>query len=145
MATSSIPQNCSNQRKSVLPAVCANGRFNVGSRGPGACPMIITSLTIAPPETGVDFMRGQRRQRCNRLTCRLSSCCGLALVIFQKRCEDAPHSQSTSCKEKQAPIYFAKLLECDASSHRFHRRKIEKSDRSKLKTMLITMQVTMGK
>src|SRR5512133_911254 len=31
--------------------------------------MIITSLAIAPPETGVDFMRGQRRQRRSALTC----------------------------------------------------------------------------
>lgn len=68
-AASSIPQNCSNQRKSVLPAVCANGRFNVGSRGPGACPMIITSLTTAPPETGVDCIRGQRRHFRSTATC----------------------------------------------------------------------------
>ncbi len=37
--------------------------------GPGAWPMTMTSLTIAPPETGVDFMRGQRRQRSNAVTC----------------------------------------------------------------------------
>jgi hypothetical protein len=30
--------------------------------------MIITSLKIAPPETGVDFMRGQRRHLSRRLT-----------------------------------------------------------------------------
>src|SRR5206468_5058908 len=64
-----VPQDCSNQRKSVLPAVCANGRFNVGSRGPGACPMIITSLTTAPPETGTDCMRGQRRHLRSAVTC----------------------------------------------------------------------------
>jgi len=69
MVASSIPQNCSNQRKSVFPAVCANGRFKVGSRGPGAWPMIITLLAIAPPETGVDCMRGQRRQRSSAFTC----------------------------------------------------------------------------
>jgi hypothetical protein len=28
--------------------------------------MIITSLTIAPPETGADFMRGQRRHLSSR-------------------------------------------------------------------------------
>src|SRR5215471_9425614 len=55
-SASVIPQNCSNQRNNVCPAVWANGRFKVGSRGPGACTMIITSLTTAPPETGVDFI-----------------------------------------------------------------------------------------
>jgi hypothetical protein len=79
---SSIPQNCSNQRKSVLPAVCANGRFNVGSRGPGACPMIITLLTMGPPETGLDSMRGQRRQPSRRLTCRLSNSCRLGVIMW---------------------------------------------------------------
>src|SRR5213080_914334 len=53
-AASFIPQNSLNQRKSVCPAVCANGRFKVGSRGPGACPINITSLTTAPPDTGVE-------------------------------------------------------------------------------------------
>src|SRR4029077_6236970 len=77
-AASSILQNCSNQRKSVLPAVCANGRFNLGSRGPGACPMIITSLTIGPPDTGVDFMRGQRRHFRSALTC----CSSLIAISF---------------------------------------------------------------
>jgi len=48
--------------------VCANGRFKVGSRGPGACPMIITLLTTAPPETGADCMRGQRRHLSRRAT-----------------------------------------------------------------------------
>src|SRR5215475_12501300 len=67
-----MPQNCSNQRKSVFPAVCANGRFNLGSRGPGAWPTIITLLTIAPPETGADCILGQRRQRRSALTCLLS-------------------------------------------------------------------------
>ncbi len=42
---------------------------------PGAWPTIITSLTIAPPETGVDRMRGQRRQRSNRATCRARVAC----------------------------------------------------------------------
>jgi len=79
---SSIPQNCSNQRKSVLPAVCANGRFNVGSRGPGACPMIITSLTIAPPDTDVDCMRGQRRQRRSAYRCLSSRFCGVAVATI---------------------------------------------------------------
>src|SRR6266403_341639 len=49
-AASFIPQNCSNQRKRVCPAVCANGRFKAGSRGPGACPISITSLTTAPQD-----------------------------------------------------------------------------------------------
>jgi hypothetical protein len=65
---SSRPQNSSNQRKRVLPAVCANGRFKVGSRTPGACPMTITLLTMAPPETGGGITRGQRRQRRRRAT-----------------------------------------------------------------------------
>jgi hypothetical protein len=38
------------------------------------------------------------------------------------------------------------VLQCsNPSALKFQRRKIEKSDRSKLKTMLTTMQVTMGK
>jgi hypothetical protein len=81
-AGSFIPQNCSNQLKSVLPAVCANGRFNVGSRGPGACPMIITSLMMGPPDTGVDSMRGQRRQRSKRLTCVWSNSCRVGAVMW---------------------------------------------------------------
>src|SRR6266704_3154434 len=75
MVASFIPQNCSNQRKSVCPAVWANGRFKVGSRGPGACPINITSLTTAPPDTGADLIRGQRRQRTNRATCRPKASC----------------------------------------------------------------------
>src|SRR5437868_14354852 len=63
MVNSSSPQNSSNQRNKVLPAVCANGRFKVGSRTPGACPITIMSLTMAPPETGGGMTRGQRRQR----------------------------------------------------------------------------------
>ena len=55
------PQDSSNHRKSVLPAVWANGLCKTGSRGPGAWPINITSLRTAPPETGVDCMRGQRR------------------------------------------------------------------------------------
>ena len=89
---SSIPQNCSNQRKSVLPAVCANGRFNVGSRGPGACPMIITSLTIAPPDTDVDCMRGQRRQRRSAFTCLSSRFCGVAVATA---CGPFAHGRAT--------------------------------------------------
>src|SRR5215467_12969166 len=81
-----MPQNCSNQRKSVFPAVCANGRFNVGSRGPGACPIIITPLMIGPPETGVERMRGQRRHRSNAATYLSSNSWRLALGMAATYC-----------------------------------------------------------
>ena len=42
---------------------CAQKAFAKRVLGAGACPMSITSLTTAPPETGVDCMRGQRRHR----------------------------------------------------------------------------------
>ena len=54
-------QNSSNHRNKVLPAVWANGRFKTGSRTPGAWPITIILLTIAPPETGGGIMPGQRR------------------------------------------------------------------------------------
>ena len=93
-----IPQDFSNQRKRVLPAVCAKGRSSTGSLGPGACPISITSLTIAPPETGVDCMRGHRRHFSNCPTCSFSAFCRSDLTVCKskKRCEDASHSKSPS-------------------------------------------------
>src|ERR1051325_2521890 len=128
MAASFIPQYCSNHRKSVLPAVCAKGRFNVGSRGPGACPIIITLLTIAPPETGVDCMRGQRLHCRSIRTC-LSSCF-LAVAI--------PTALWGATSEDPGATEFEFNLEAQ-------RRNIENSERSRLNTMLRTMQVTIGK
>ena len=43
-----------------FPGMVALGYFH---------PMIMTSLTMGPPETGLDCMRGQRRQRSSALTC----------------------------------------------------------------------------
>lgn len=62
------PQNSSIHRKSVLPAVQANGLPRTGSRTPGACPTSITLLRTAPPETGGGSMRGQRRHCTKRAT-----------------------------------------------------------------------------
>ena len=93
-AASFISQNCSNHRKSVCPAVWANGRFKVGSRGPGACPIIIILLTTAPPDTGADFIRGQRRHRSRRATCRSNAICFADAGISVERSRRA---NSTRC------------------------------------------------
>lgn len=135
-AASFIPQNSSNQRKSVLPAVCANGRCKTGSLGPGACPTIITSLAIAPPETGVDFIRGQRRHLSSTVTCLLSRVwiAFVATALWAVRIRPDNAQDQTGHR----PVATARLKT-------IHRRKIEKSEKSKLSTMLRTMQVTMGK
>src|SRR5437762_3201677 len=79
------PQCCSSQRKRVCPAVWANGRCNTGSRGPGAWPTRITSLTIGPPETGVDFIRGQRRHLRRAMTCRRKLVCGEEAMARERK------------------------------------------------------------
>jgi hypothetical protein len=43
--------------------------------------MIITSLTIAPPETGADCMPRQSRHFSNLATCRFSNSCRFVLAI----------------------------------------------------------------
>jgi hypothetical protein len=97
--------------------VCANGRRNTGSRGPGACPITNTSLTTAPPETGVDFIRGQRRHLSNRATWLWS-------------------------KARRRDVL---AMRANLRGSRRYLRKIEKIENSRLKTMLIMMQVTIGK
>lgn len=67
--SSLIPAASLNQRKSVLPAVQANGRPNFGSLSPGACPTNKTLLTIGPPLTTGGYISGHNRHCRSFLTC----------------------------------------------------------------------------
>src|SRR5215212_3052764 len=72
----------SNQRKSVLPAVHANGRFRRGSLSPGACPISMTLLSTGPPDTTGLCILGQRLHASSAVTCR---CSRLVVWIDEER------------------------------------------------------------
>ena len=70
--SSLIPAAWLNQRKSVLPAVQANGRPSFGSLSPGACPTSIILLPTGPPLTTGGYICGHIRHCRNFLTCLVS-------------------------------------------------------------------------
>ena len=98
--------------------------------------MIITSLTTAPPETGVDCMRGHRRHPSSTVTCLLSRVwiAFVATALWAVRIRPDNAQDQTGHK----PVATARLKT-------IQRRKIENSEKSKLRMMLRTTQVTMGK
>ena len=74
----------------------------------------MTSLTIAPPDTGADCMRGQRRHCSNCATWWFSNSCrfGLAIRRFKSDARTPRTPKAFRAKRGKLTINFAKLWEC---------------------------------
>ena len=102
--------------------------------------MIITSLTIAPPETGVDCMRGQRRQRKQRPDMFVESVLGVAVATALWAVRTwLDNSQDQTGHRPVATAFEAPTVE------NFSAGKLRRAKEASSSTMLRMMQVTMGK